>query len=206
MLTHCQTDSQDQTSGGRNNKFSFNKMRGEMSSILFRHYVEKSCFSAIFHIDGLVQERRNSIANALELRLSCTNPSISCRHSLPVSATWCKLYVCDLCKICFHFISRSWNCIIFICVSRGHLPRLSTLVPHKRVFVVPSYLQVMWSRIIQTGGWVTPQPLRDVTAISKYFFQTHFAEKFLGHPLIVKMFLNECKNRISSIRGQHWLG
>ena len=28
------------------------------------------------HIDGLVQERRNSIANALELRLSCTNPSI----------------------------------------------------------------------------------------------------------------------------------
>ena len=26
-------------------------------------------------IDGLVQERRNSIANAMELRLSCTNPS-----------------------------------------------------------------------------------------------------------------------------------
>ena len=26
-------------------------------------------------IDGLVQERRNSIANAPELRLSCTNPS-----------------------------------------------------------------------------------------------------------------------------------
>ena len=29
------------------------------------------------HIGGLVQERRNSIANALELPLSCTNPSIS---------------------------------------------------------------------------------------------------------------------------------
>ena len=28
------------------------------------------------YIDGLVQERRNSIANALDLRLSCTNPSI----------------------------------------------------------------------------------------------------------------------------------
>ena len=28
------------------------------------------------YIDGLVQERCNSIANALELRLSCTNPSI----------------------------------------------------------------------------------------------------------------------------------
>ena len=30
------------------------------------------------HIDGLVQERRSSIANALELRLSCTNPSTWC--------------------------------------------------------------------------------------------------------------------------------
>ena len=29
---------------------------------------------AILQFDGLVQERRNSIANALELRLSCTNP------------------------------------------------------------------------------------------------------------------------------------
>ena len=28
------------------------------------------------YIDGLMQERRNSIANALELRLSCINPSI----------------------------------------------------------------------------------------------------------------------------------
>ena len=30
-----------------------------------------------WNIDGLVQERRNSIANALALRLSCTDPSIS---------------------------------------------------------------------------------------------------------------------------------
>ena len=30
----------------------------------------------IKHINGLVQERCNSIADALELRLSCTNPSI----------------------------------------------------------------------------------------------------------------------------------
>ena len=33
------------------------------------------CISAYLYIDGLVQERRNSIANALELHLSCTNPS-----------------------------------------------------------------------------------------------------------------------------------
>ena len=29
-----------------------------------------------FHVDGLVQERRNSSALAMELRLSCTNPLI----------------------------------------------------------------------------------------------------------------------------------
>ena len=29
-----------------------------------------------WHIDGLMQERRNSIANALELNLSSTNPLI----------------------------------------------------------------------------------------------------------------------------------
>ena len=35
-------------------------------------------------INGLVQEKRNSIANTLELRLSCTDPSISVypRHEL----------------------------------------------------------------------------------------------------------------------------
>ena len=36
------------------------------------------------HFDGLVQERHNSIANALELRLSCTNPTISCFGKSPL--------------------------------------------------------------------------------------------------------------------------
>ena len=40
------------------------------TTLLIRCYVN--------HIDGLVQERRNSIANVLELRLSWTNPSIWC--------------------------------------------------------------------------------------------------------------------------------
>ena len=30
----------------------------------------------VLHIDGLLQERRTSTALAMELRLSCTNPSI----------------------------------------------------------------------------------------------------------------------------------
>ena len=33
-------------------------------------------FLKVYHIDGLMQERHNSTANALELCLSCTNPSI----------------------------------------------------------------------------------------------------------------------------------
>ena len=40
-------------------------------------YIKRTAIHfTIANIDGLVQERRNSIANALELRLSCTNPSI----------------------------------------------------------------------------------------------------------------------------------
>ena len=31
-------------------------------------------------IDGLVQERRNSSAMAMELRLSCINPLVSSKH------------------------------------------------------------------------------------------------------------------------------
>ena len=42
------------------------------------------------NIGGLVQERRNSIADALELRLSCTNPStcplVSIRQPLDYGA------------------------------------------------------------------------------------------------------------------------
>ena len=37
------------------------------------------------HIDGLEQERHNSIANALELRLSCTNPSLYFLQWIPTT-------------------------------------------------------------------------------------------------------------------------
>ena len=59
------------------------------------------------HIDGLIQERRNSIANALELRLSCTNPSICSRctigwdilvPSIDNSNTWLYLKTCITAK------------------------------------------------------------------------------------------------------------
>ena len=49
---------------------------------------EKHCFC--FHINGLMQERHNSIANALELCLSCTNPSI-CQRMI-----WALLTLLDI--------------------------------------------------------------------------------------------------------------
>ena len=43
------------------------------------YWIDSGKFS---HIDGLVQERRNSIANTLELSLSCTKPSIYCNSNI----------------------------------------------------------------------------------------------------------------------------
>ena len=50
-------------------------------AILVCSYIENvwiyaTCFRSDTDVNGLVQERRNSIANSQELRLSCTNPSI----------------------------------------------------------------------------------------------------------------------------------
>ena len=45
------------------------------------------------YIDGIEQRRRNSIANALELRLSCTNPSICSLRPRCVKVLLCYLLV-----------------------------------------------------------------------------------------------------------------
>ena len=58
----------------------------------FRKYVERNQSNHLVHIDGLVQERRNSIANALELLLSCTNPSICFPLPKPIMSKF--LIVC----------------------------------------------------------------------------------------------------------------
>ena len=43
------------------------------SSLQDKNYIYVILY--IYQIDGLVQERRHSLANALELHLFCTNPS-----------------------------------------------------------------------------------------------------------------------------------
>ena len=87
---------------------------------LSHHYY--SSVQSIRDSDGLVQERRNSIANALELRLSCTNPSIcfvlvrNCRSSGWRCRCWSRTG-CDLCgnnsekclKTWTRRTSKTWN-------------------------------------------------------------------------------------------------
>ena len=54
------------------------------------------------HLNGLVQERRNSIANALEVRLSCTNPSIWFYVKTEI---WCQITCFQIAEI----MPRAWQ-------------------------------------------------------------------------------------------------
>ena len=72
-----------------------------------------------WHIDWLVQERHNSIANALELRLSCTNPSISIVMYFldwaPRAANhyWISVNEALSRQIFLNFGSKYWNFLLF---------------------------------------------------------------------------------------------
>ena len=61
------------------------------------------------YIDGLVQERRNAIANALELRLSYSNPSISGRHGRQI----CGIVLSSSSSVC---TSADGFCKSIICI------------------------------------------------------------------------------------------
>ena len=76
------------------------------------------------HVDGLVQGRRNSIANALELRLSCTNPSMVILRQLSGSVhTWLvssNVIISHSTSDCV--LPLHWRTIPAKCVSQsGHL-------------------------------------------------------------------------------------
>ena len=59
------------------------------------------------YFNGLVQERRNSIANALELRLSCNDPSIWCDHAQYHDADYCRKYSCLAILVHFTILCNS---------------------------------------------------------------------------------------------------
>ena len=105
---------------------------------LLRNYTQniyitvKSSWNDIWNIkDGLVQERRKSIANALELRLSCTNPSIWSLKAGRLSRQEKQEYVR------FRFDPGKWGtlCIFF--------PDLTRLVP--------LYVFLFWKK--KLGDW-----------------------------------------------------
>ena len=108
------------------NSFSFKKIHLKMSSGKWRPFclslnVLKAsqraiCYKCELHkIDGLVQERCNSIANELELSFSCTNPSKwkhwikmhSGRYLLDGSKGW---------KLCISIQSILWG--VYLCHSQ----------------------------------------------------------------------------------------
>ena len=65
----------------------------------------------ITHICGLMKEGRSSISNALELRLSCINPSIYPPpiHPTPESEAWGLIFRALLSDPCFTFIRDEWD-------------------------------------------------------------------------------------------------
>ena len=79
--------------------------RGKDFNYLHCLYVEKLLKVQIyFYVDRLVQDRRNSIANALELRLSWTNPSMF----PPINSAELGLIQCSL---CWSFVSTKSVCV-----------------------------------------------------------------------------------------------
>ena len=72
--------------------------------------------SRIKLMDGLVQERRNSIANAQELRLCCTNPSKYCCYTKRggVITNWPPEIIAGMLLICQNTTVRVYGAWIII--------------------------------------------------------------------------------------------
>ena len=68
------------------------------------------CCLVDHHIDGLVQERRNSIANALELRLYCTYPLIWPKVGNPSGFLKSEVYNITFCTMYCWFVAVADSC------------------------------------------------------------------------------------------------
>ena len=55
------------------------RYRAQDDGLIAMTYAERSP-----HVDGLIQERRKFIDNALELRISCTNPTMEWNYPMPI--------------------------------------------------------------------------------------------------------------------------
>ena len=77
---------------GQTDKNMFCHPRPNQKGWVFRMYDNIEIRILLVHTDELVQERRNSIVNAPELRLSCTKPSIRFAHPCFFSLQRKQLY------------------------------------------------------------------------------------------------------------------
>ena len=137
-----------------------------------------------YEVYGLVQERRNSISNALELRLSCTNPSKwkHFRHaefhvSLMVTRTTCWTNTRVAGELRFHslwfiYFSRPtcmWNSAeVFSCVFPWVQPQYSpkpiqivvnTLRPEQWWLMFSTHFQYIfltwnWLKFVHLSSWL----------------------------------------------------
>ena len=81
--------------------YSITALRITGTCLASSHYLSQPVY-----MDELVQERRNSIANALELHLSCTNPSI---YSLQLSMSASPIVYLTKSQHCFGQQTITWT-------------------------------------------------------------------------------------------------
>ena len=117
------------------------------------------------YIDGLVQEWRNSSALAMELRLSCTNPSMSSyNHLLSYNLTWPKTegkwwefpWIPCFANHYLWWISWSWFCDI---MQTGIVTWLKTFLRNWKLVAYIFQLSSSWLWLInyQVGFTVISQ-------------------------------------------------
>ena len=122
------------------------------------------------HIDGLVQERRNSSANALELRLSCTNPSIL-SHLLCVSWNqWDDMLSTFISNWAIFHTEHNLS-VNFEVTNSEIRSRLKIAISHRILSPVPQWMSNRWTRVSTRNDRKAQKQLarRSCKSFSRFF-------------------------------------
>ena len=142
-------------------------------------------------IDGLVQERRNSSALAMELRLSCTNPSISS----VILSTWSEVW-----RDIGYFLSLNFCKVIFPCSGSSSVRCPSINVRRALMIVQKS----PWNCMRMTGPSL-PKKVSDLHKKEIYcFVYFYFYFFFGGGGLCFVLFSAICFSNFAN--GLHFVG
>ena len=156
----------------------------------------KSWWISKSNIDGLVQERRNSFANALELRLSCTRPSISTHPSLKQKAAVLQ-------AILYHVSSGSKIFVIYIginslqCVAMVTIVQSSTLVcilrPRKMAAIFFNENVLILIKILL--NLIPKGPINNISALVQIMAWCSPGNKPLSEPVMTSLPTHICITR-----------